>query len=120
MQRKTPKYLEDIRDATEFILGLVRGRTLEDYSHDRVLRQTVERNFEIIGEAMNRIAKVDHDVAARIGNYPQIIAFRNVLAHGYDLIENERVWGVVQTELPKLLETVTGLLAPGGGDTPEC
>jgi len=115
MQRKTPKYLEDIRDATEFILDLARARSLEDYCRDRVLRQTIERNFEIIGEAMNRIAKLDSEVAARVGNYPRIIAFRNVLAHGYDLIENDRVWNVVQNELPKLLETVAALLTEGGG-----
>lgn len=115
MQPKTPKYLEDIRDATEFILDLVPARSLEDYCRDRVLRQTIERNLEIIGEAMNRIAKLDPEVAARVGNYPRIIAFRNVLAHGYDLIENDRVWNVVQKELPKLLETVAALLTGGGG-----
>ena len=117
MQPKTPKYLEDIRDAAQFILDLARGRTLQDYSHDRVLRQTIERNFEIIGEAMNRIAKSDPAVAARVGHYPQIIAFRNVLAHGYDLIENDRVWSVVQNELSGLPQTVEELLRESSGGT---
>jgi uncharacterized protein with HEPN domain len=115
MQRKTPKYLDDIRDATQFILDLARGRTLEDYSRDRVFRQTIERNFEIIGEAMNRIAKSDPAVAARIGHYSQIIAFRNVLAHGYDLIENDRVWDVVQNESSGLLHVVEELLREANG-----
>ena len=110
MQPKIPKYLDDIRDAAQFVLDLVRGRSLDDYRRDRVLRQTVERNFEIIGEAMNRIAKLDPDAAARIGNYPRIIAFRNVLTHGYDLIEDDRVWIVIQNELPALLEQVERLL----------
>jgi len=110
MQPKTPKYLDDIRDAAQFVLDLVRERSLDDYRRDRVLRQTIERNFEIIGEAMNRIAKLDPDTAARIGNYPRIIAFRNVLTHGYDLIEDDRVWSVIQKELPALVEHVERLL----------
>lgn len=110
MQPKIPKYLDDIRDAAQFVLDLVRGRSLDDYRRDRVLRQTIERNFEIIGEAMNRIAKLDPDAVARIGNYPRIIAFRNVLTHGYDLIEDDRVWSVIQNELPALLEQVERLL----------
>ena len=110
MQPKIPKYLDDIRDAAQFVLDLVRGRTLDDYRRDRVLRQTIERNFEIVGEAMNRIAKLDPDAAARIGNYPRIIAFRNVLTHGYDLIEDDRVWSVIQKELPALVEQVERLL----------
>ena len=116
MQPKTPKYLEDIRDAAQFILDLAKGHMQEDYTRDRVLRQTIERNFEIIGEAMNRIAKSDRPVAARIGHYPQIIAFRNVLAHGYDLIENDRVWSVVQNELPRLLHAVEELLRESSGE----
>ena len=95
------------------MLDLVHLRTLDDYRKDRVLRQTVERNFEIIGEAMNRIAKLDPDTAARIGNYPRIIAFRNVLTHGYDLIEDDRVWSVIQKELPFLREQVERLLKEG-------
>jgi len=113
MPPKIPKYLDDIRDAAQFVIDLVQHRTLEDYRSDRVLRQTVERNFEIIGEAMNRIAKLDPATAARIGNYPRIIAFRNVLTHGYDLIEDDRVWSVIQNELPALREQVERLLKEG-------
>lgn len=110
MPPKIPKYLDDIRDAAQFVIDLVHGRTLDDYRRDRVLRQTVERNFEIIGEAMNRIAKLDPETAARVGNYPRIIAFRNVLTHGYDMIEDDRVWSVIQNELPALREQVERLL----------
>jgi uncharacterized protein with HEPN domain len=52
------------------------------------LRQAVERNFEIIGEAVGRLAKLDPDTSSRIGQYAQIIAFRNLLIHGYDLIDD--------------------------------
>ena len=55
MQPKTPKLLEDIRDAAAFIQEAVRGKTIDDYRADRILRQAIERNFEIIGEAMKRL-----------------------------------------------------------------
>ena len=113
MHAKTPKLLEDIRDAAQFIVDLSRGRSLEDYTRDRMLRQTIERNFEIIGEAMNRITKLDPQVAASIGDHSRIIAFRNALAHGYDLIEDDRVWSVVRNGLPMLLSAVQALIVRG-------
>jgi uncharacterized protein with HEPN domain len=66
MHAKTPKLLEDIRDAAAYIAELAQGRTLEDYKRDRMLRQTVERNFEIIGEAVDRLAQHDPDTVARM------------------------------------------------------
>ena len=59
MWPKTPKLLEDIRDATAFIRETVQGRTLDDYQRDRLLRQAIERNFEIIGEAIHRLTQHD-------------------------------------------------------------
>jgi uncharacterized protein with HEPN domain len=79
MRTKAPKLLEDIRDAAAYIREIARDRTLDDYQRDRMLRQTIERNFEIIGEAVNRLAQHDPDTAARIRNHRQILDFRNVL-----------------------------------------
>jgi uncharacterized protein with HEPN domain len=76
-----------------------------------LLRQAVERNFEIIGEAVKRLAQFDPSCAEGIGQYPQIIAFRNILIHGYDLVDHALVWGTVQTQLPALLRDVQTLLA---------
>jgi uncharacterized protein with HEPN domain len=88
MQPKTPKLLEDIRDAAAFIREIADGKSLDDYHGDRVLRQAIERNFEIIGEAIKRLAQHDPETVAHIGGYRQIIAFRNVLIHGYDLVDH--------------------------------
>jgi uncharacterized protein with HEPN domain len=88
MQPKTPKLLEDVRDAASFIREAVQHKTIDDYRADRMLRQAIERNFEIIGEAIKRLAQHDPDCAARIGDYRQIIAFRNILIHGYDLVDH--------------------------------
>lgn len=110
MHARSPKLLEDIRGAAAFIGEVTQGRTLAQYSADRLLRQGVERNFEIIGEAVERLAQVDPGSAARIAQYLQIIAFRNILIHGYDLVDHALVWSTVQTQLPTLLRDVEALL----------
>ena len=75
-----------------------------------MLRQAVERNFEVIGEAIKRLAQHDPDTAARIAQYPQIIAFRNVLIHGYDLVDHALVWNAIERQLPALQRDVESLL----------
>ncbi len=79
------------------------------------VRRAVEREFEIIGEALRRMAGRHPEAMARIADAPQIIAFRNVLAHGYDVIEDPIVWSIVVKRLPSLLEEVRKLVAEEGG-----
>jgi len=111
MQPQSPKLLEDIRDAAAFIREVAKGKNLADYGADRVLRQAIERNFEIVGEAIKRLAQHDAETAARIDDYRQIIAFRNVLIHGYDLVDHALVWSTIESEIPTLLRDVEALLA---------
>ena len=87
---RTPKTLEDIRDAASFVLAVTEGKKLEDYSEDRLLRKATERNFEIIGEAVGRPARTDPETASRLSEHERIVAFRNVLTHGYDLVDESR------------------------------
>ena len=115
MRPDTAKWLEDVRSSAAFILGAVEGKGLADYESDALLRAAVERHFEIIGEAMNRLARHDPDTAARIGDHPRIIAFRNVLIHGYDLIDDAEVWRVIRENLPTLLGQVEALLGQAQG-----
>lgn len=110
MLPRSAKLREDIRDAATFILQITRDRQRDSYLADRVLRQAVERNFEIIGEALNRLAGSDPGTAARIGDHPRIIAFRNALIHGYDLIDDALVWKVIHEQLPVLADQVSGML----------
>lgn len=114
MELKSPKLLEDIRDAAAFVRQAVERKSLDDYRRDRLLRQAVERNFEIIGEAVGRLVKLDPATATRIGQHAQIIPFRNLLIHGYDLIGERQVWDVIQLNLPTLEAEVTALLAETG------
>lgn len=111
MEPKSPKLLEDIRDAAAFVRQATESKSLDDYHSDRLLRQAVERNFEIIGEAVGRLAKIDPATAAKIGEYQQIISFRNVLIHGYDLIGESQIWDVIRQNLPTLEAEVSALLA---------
>ena len=111
MEPKSPKLLEDVRDAAAFVRQATEGKTLDDYRNDRLLRQAIERNFEIIGEAVGRLAKADPATASKIGDYQQIISFRNVLIHGYDLVDEAQVWQVIRTNLPTLEAEVSALLA---------
>ena len=78
-----------------------------------MLRAAVEREFEIIGEAMTQLARVDKAVATRISEYQRIIAFRNVLIHEYADVDDRLVWGVIETNLSTLVREIDALLADG-------
>jgi uncharacterized protein with HEPN domain len=110
---RAPKTLEDIRDAASFILMVIQEKTLENYSEDRLLRQAIEGNFEIIGEAVGRLARNDPQTATRLSEHERIIAFRNVLIHGYDLVEDELVWDTIRVKHPVLLSEVEALFNAG-------
>ena len=77
-------------------------KTFADYSRDEMLRSAVERQFEIIGEAISQLSRTDPDAASQIEGYQRIIAFRNILVHGYAQIDDGIVWGLLQTRLPEL------------------
>ena len=86
-----------------------------------MMRAAVEREFEIVGEAMTQLARVDEPVAASITHYQRIIAFRNVLIHGYANVDDGLVWNVVETRLPTLVSEIDALLEEGDhepGPTP--
>ena len=88
-----------------------RGLAEDAYIADRLLRQAVERNFEIIGEAVNSLRRLDPAVAAKISDADRIVDFRNLLIHGYAMVDDHQVWAIVNASLPKLLAEVDGLLA---------
>ena len=114
MHPKSPKWLQDILEACELIQTATAGRALADYERDRLLRLAVERNFEIIGEALNRIRQNDPMLAERIPENRAIIAFRNLLIHGYDSIDHSRVWAVIQKDAPQLHRLIAQLLKEAG------
>jgi len=76
------------------------GKQFELYVKDTRTKRAVERNLEIIGEAVNRIVKLNPEY--QLTNARQIISVRNRISHGYDTVSNETIWGIVINHLPKL------------------
>ncbi len=111
MQPEALKLLEDVRDAGSFVLEATAQSSLAEYLENRLVRQAVERNLQIIGEAMNRLHRMTPEIAARAGEVDRIVAFRNILVHGYDMLDHEIVWQVISDELPGLVERTGALLS---------
>jgi uncharacterized protein with HEPN domain len=110
MRDEALKLLTDIREALEEIDGFTTGIDLPAYESDTMRRAAVERKFEIIGEACNRLSLRDEGVFEKINHAPQIIGFRNRLIHGYDAVDRGIVWDVVKNKLPLLKQEVVALL----------
>ena len=110
METEIKSYLADIRQAAQRIIEVTLNKPFEEFEGDWVVRAAVERQFLIIGEATNVIAAKDEAIAALLGNYPQIIGFRNILAHRYRDILDRTVWGIIENNLPDLLRQVDTLL----------
>jgi uncharacterized protein with HEPN domain len=111
MRLEAKKCLEDARQAAELILQFTSDKSFSEYDSDALLRSGVERQFEIIGEALNRLSKIDSTIIADLTDTPRIIAFRNILIHGYDIVDNRVVWDVVQNNLGPLHTQVAALLS---------
>jgi uncharacterized protein with HEPN domain len=109
MDEKIKKYLYDIHESINSIENyLGESRNFIVYKSNKMLRRSVERELEIIGEAINRIDKIDASLV--IGGKRQITGFRNRIIHNYDNIDNEIVWGIIVKHLPLLKEEITRLL----------
>ena len=118
MQRDPRAFLWDVQAAAQAILTFTRGMDAAAYSANEMAQAAVERKFEIIGEALNQLARLDGSVAARIPDVPQVVAFRNQLIHGYASVRPETVWNIAQTALPSLLLAVQALLDESGNSGP--
>ncbi|MFA5897197.1 MAG: HepT-like ribonuclease domain-containing protein [Thermoplasmata archaeon] len=114
MRPRDPRvYLHDIAQACELVLEFTKGKSFSDYASDPMLRAAVEREFEIMGEALRQALLCREDLGERISQADRVVAFRNRLIHGYATVSDEVVWGVVETGLPRLHEEVRALLEEG-------
>src|SRR6516165_1902568 len=110
MRRDTRSYLWDALKAVEAVQSFLRGRTYGAFVEDDLLRSAVERQLEIIGEALSQLAKVDPQIASNISELRRIIAFRNILVHGYAAIDYDTVWRLIEDKLPELQTNLRVLL----------
>ena len=106
--------LADIDRAGSDIGRFTEGMDSGAYTADALTQAAVERKFEIIGEALNRLQKTHPDLAERIPRLRRIIDFRNLLIHGYASVMPERVWDYSENHLPQMRQIVQALLAELG------
>lgn len=110
MRLEAQKFRFDIDRSAPLIAEFTAGRQFSDYERDAMLRSAVERQFEVIGEALAQLARVDAETAIRIAEYRRIMAFRNILVHGYADVDHRLVWDIVESKLATLRTEVSALL----------
>ena len=109
MNNMIKKFLFDIKESIESIENYIGdNKDFNVYQRNKMLRRAVEREFEIIGEAMNRIVQIDDKI--NISTKKQIINMRNRVIHGYDKIDDVIVWGIIIRHLPILKKEIQSLI----------
>lgn len=102
-------YLWDMLESARDIVQFTSGLKLEGYLKDRKLQLAIERSLEIIGEAAKNVSSNFQDNHSEIP-WRKIIAQRNVIAHEYGEIKQERIWTVVSTNIQELIKTLAPLV----------
>jgi uncharacterized protein with HEPN domain len=111
MPRSPRMYLWDVREAADAIADFIAGVDLPSYKQTEIVRAAVERKFEIIGEALSQLSKLDPILAERIPELGEVVGFRNILIHGYASINHDRVLVIARTKLPALRSVVEAMLS---------
>lgn len=99
-------HLHDVVAAAEAIADFIQDRSVSDYRSGLLLRSAVERQFEILGEALTRALRADPGLRDRLPSARGAIDFRNVIAHEYDALSPDTVWDIAHNELPALARDV--------------
>jgi uncharacterized protein with HEPN domain len=110
MRPETAASLFDMKRAAERVAEATSGRTFDEFQSDWFFQSAVERQFEILGEALVRVRDLETPVFDRIPDAPKMIGLRNILIHGYDAVNPRVLWVIVEQRLPELLEVLKGLL----------
>jgi uncharacterized protein with HEPN domain len=113
MRLESKKYLYDIAAAAASAMEFIGRKTFPDYTSDAMLRSAVERQLEIVGEALVQLSRIDPATASKISEHRRIIAFRNILIHGYAQIDHRVVWNVLELKLPIVRREAEALLCIG-------
>ena len=109
MQREIKKYLFDIQICVENIETFIgEPKMFGSFENNLMLQQAVERNLEIIGEAVNNLLKISPEI--KITNARRMVDTRNKIIHGYDEIQSVQIWNIIINHLPLLKKEVTALL----------
>lgn len=114
MTDEVRKRLLDARRACDAIQQFVADVEFADYQSDLMFRSAVERQLEIIGEALGQAARENQKLEEHVPAIPRIVVLRNRVIHGYDSVDHEIVWDIVQTNVPALRGRLQDLLDEGG------
>jgi len=109
MQPKLLKYILDIESIIEEIES-IKYKTKNDFdnfSDDIILQRAVERDLEIIGEAVRKIIEINPNIQIKASK--NIIGLRNIISHAYDSVEPEMLWGIIQKNIPVLADEIRNL-----------
>jgi len=105
MPHSIRKLILDITLSCEEISSFIQGKDFENFKSNRLLQLALEREFEIIGEALARLERIDpENLTNKIPESRRIIGFRNIIAHGYDVIDDAALWDFANNRVPELLE----------------
>lgn len=110
MRRESSAYLWDARDAARRVTEFLGGMDEIGYLADPLRRSAVERQLEIVGEALNNLRRVDPETAEAVPDLNRIVGLRNVLAHGYAVLDDAIVWAAAHDRVPDLIHALDGLL----------
>ena len=110
MNNEAKKRLRDIADCCAAAGRFAAGKNFSDYLADDMFRSAVERKLGIIGEAFAKLEEADPALTENFPELRKIIGMRNRIVHGYDNVDEELVWDVVQNRLPTLRQKVEALL----------
>ena len=111
MRREPRAFVEDIVVSCDAIAAAIDGVDVESYIATRLVRSAVEREFMIVGEAINYLGDLAPEIFARITQGRTVVDFRNQLAHGYMTVNDRLVWGYAVREAPMLRDECAALLA---------
>jgi len=110
MDHDPKAYLFDIQQACDEIMEFTRGMSFEEYIRNAMVKAAVERKFLVIGEAITKLKKEHPEILKQITDHEKIIRFRNVLVHGYDMIDDTTVWSAPKDSMPTLQHEVQKIL----------
>lgn len=110
MKTTLKKRLLDALDACRAIQSFVADRTFGEYEKNQLVRSAVERQFEIIGEALNQAEIENPELSTLIPDVRRIVGMRNRIIHGYDSVDDELLWQTIQKHVPPLAQRLAELL----------
>jgi uncharacterized protein with HEPN domain len=110
MDHDPKAYLFDIQQACDEIKKFTHGMSFEEYTLNAMVKAAVERKFLVIGEAITKLKKERPEILKEITDHEKIIRFRNVLVHGYDMIDDTTVWSAIKDSMPTLRLEVEKIL----------